>query len=330
MLHITTFVFSLSSPSKWNHAVCVGCSRAREFHQHVAKRDDKLWFSCSHHRNLKSSLLLRTTFLRLLTGASSHLPPVRGSRLDILRTGCCGIRNSLFPRLEGEREGVREEERESPLPRAHLPGNIWTVSPLQHWAEQPSNLFSAIGQRKKGKRKKNIRSSVRNSTSTSTDSWRRRGEADVKLVFCGVNTSCQYCKAGQSFTYKKQYFIQRVDAHIDLQVGSWHWGKTEATLYLSGRKRPEFKQKCNQRFHNGKNSLGLASDYLQRRLKVKLKWPLTREKRSSAKYNQAQIISHYGFPPISIFLNIFNWVKYIHQMQLFAGKLLENKANAWQ
>lgn len=150
MLHITTFVFSLSSPSKWNHAVCVGCSRAREFHQHVAKRDDKLWFSCSHHRNMKSSPLLRTTFLRLVTGASSHLPPVGGSRLDVLRTGCCGIRNSLFPRLEG----VREEERESPLPRAHLPGNIWTVSPLQHWAEQPSNLFSAIGQRKKGKRKK--------------------------------------------------------------------------------------------------------------------------------------------------------------------------------
>lgn len=42
ILHFMTFVFSLSLLSKWNHAVCISCSKGSAFHQHVAKQDDKL------------------------------------------------------------------------------------------------------------------------------------------------------------------------------------------------------------------------------------------------------------------------------------------------
>lgn len=106
--------------------------------------------------------------------------------------------------------------------------------------------------------------------------------------------------------------------------------QAEVALHLSGRTRPQVQPKVSQR----QKRFGAGSGPLAAKaLKVKLKWPFAREKRSSAKYNQAQIISHYVFfffipPPFQSFLSIFNWIQCIHQIQLYAGKLLEHKASA--
>lgn len=101
------FVFSLSLLSKWNHAVCV--SSRSTFRQHVAKQDDKLrWliFSPIHSRNILwfmkqdriSGIVLWIILVLFFSG------------LGRAKSNLC----------------------------AHLPGNIWIMSPFQHWAEQPS------------------------------------------------------------------------------------------------------------------------------------------------------------------------------------------------
>lgn len=68
ILHFMTFVFSLSLLSKWNHAVCISCSKGSVFHQHVAKQDDKLcWLIFS---------LIHMPLFQVFIYLPVHLPPI--------------------------------------------------------------------------------------------------------------------------------------------------------------------------------------------------------------------------------------------------------------
>lgn len=140
-----------------------------------------------------------------------------------------------------------------------------------------------------------------------------------------MNTSCQYCEPRQSLTYKKQYFKWCVDAHIDSQVGFRRGEKAEVTLHLSGRTRPEVQPKVSQWQKRSGVGSGLLAAKAQSETEVALHSGETFlcQIQSSSDY-----FSLCFFPPISIFLSTFNWVQCIHQIQLFAGKLLEHKANA--